>query len=78
MFQRIHFISGLPSGSMLPAALLRQKPRIHAGVPSQHAGRYMIRAAVARKQLLPPDLFQRFTEAFSRHPDRLPEGLRIT
>lgn len=33
MFQRIHFISGLPrSGSTLLAALLAQNPRFHAGM----------------------------------------------
>lgn len=39
MFQRIHFISGLPrSGSTLLAALLRQNPRFHAGMSSPLAG----------------------------------------
>ncbi|MBD8871346.1 sulfotransferase [Rhodanobacter sp. DHB23] len=39
MFQRIHFISGLPrSGSTLLAALLRQNPRFHAGMSGPLAG----------------------------------------
>ncbi|MEW9573471.1 sulfotransferase [Rhodanobacter sp. Si-c] len=39
MFQRIHFISGLPrSGSTLLAALLRQNPRFHASMSGPLAG----------------------------------------
>lgn len=39
MFQRIHFISGLPrSGSTLLAALLRQNPRFHADMSGPLAG----------------------------------------
>jgi sulfotransferase len=41
MFQRIHFISGLPrSGSTLLAALLRQNPRFHAGMSGPLAGMF--------------------------------------
>ncbi|ULU24215.1 sulfotransferase family protein [Dyella terrae] len=39
MFQRIHFISGLPrAGSTLLAALLRQNPRFHADMSGPLAG----------------------------------------
>lgn len=39
MFQRIHFISGLPrAGSTLLSALLRQNPRFHAGMSGPLAG----------------------------------------
>ena len=39
MFQRIHFVSGLPrSGSTLLAALLRQNPRFHADMSGPLAG----------------------------------------
>jgi len=39
MYQRIHFISGLPrSGSTLLAALLRQNPRFHANMSGPLAG----------------------------------------
>jgi sulfotransferase len=47
----IHFISGLPrSGSTLLAALLRQNPRLHAGMTSPVATIYTaVEGALSRR-----------------------------
>ncbi|MEG4917031.1 hypothetical protein [Microcoleus sp. B7-D4] len=38
MPQKIHFISGLPRGSTLLSAILRQNPRFHAAMTSPVGG----------------------------------------